>query len=293
MKTPFYIVHYTRAPERRLYLEAAIINASGSESFDFRFVEKFDREDIRTDSVYTFDELTYKRIVYPIKNVLIGYVLGIFQLKNQSFKECVDYYASQNTSLELDFEFFRWLRPRPLRPSEISVFLKHRAVWEHIKYDNSEFCVIAEDDIIFKEDSLTVLLRLLQTLPSDADYVDIAGGCNLLPRIGNDIVNQSFFKVCPPRDRTLTCAIVRRSLVQRLLDLNAPICIPVDWFWTYGFKMLDATVYWIEPPVFSNGSELNAYKSTTHEIAYDLISRNASCACGSGKRFKHCHGRYS
>jgi hypothetical protein len=103
----------------------------------------------------------------------------------------------------------------------------------------------------------------MRTLPDDAEYVDVAGGCNLLPRSGNRCVNEYFFAIDPPRDRTVCAALVRRSFVQRLLELALPICLPIDWELTLAFSKLGTKIYWVEPTVFGHGSDMNIYPSST------------------------------
>jgi hypothetical protein len=103
----------------------------------------------------------------------------------------------------------------------VSVSLKHRAAWELIAKGTAEWCVLAEDDAIFRENSLEELLELVTTLPPDADYVDVAGGATLRPRIGNRQVNGRFFEIDPPRDRT---AAVPLSGARSAPDCSPSVC---------------------------------------------------------------------
>ena len=260
---PFYVIHYTRMPARRKYIETAAAASRAKQFFDFHYVEEFDREDLAVESLYQFDESAYRRIVGPIKNILIGYVIGLFHLKTLPFHECVSAQARRKTTLDEDFAKWRWLRPHALKPNEVSCLRKHRAAWEQIAQSSSEWCVLAEDDIIFRQNSLEYLIHLIEKAPQDAEYIDIAGGCGLVPRIGNAVVNGQFYRIDPPRDRTTCCSLLRRSFAQRLLDLDLPYCVPTDWTLTHAFTALDTKVYWVEPVVFGHGSEMKVYESTT------------------------------
>jgi GR25 family glycosyltransferase involved in LPS biosynthesis len=166
-------------------------------------------------------------------------------------------------NLDQDIETWPWLRPYALPAATVCVSLTHRLAWRKIVQSGAEWALIAEDDIIFREGSLAYLTHLMKRLPDDAEYIDIAGGCNLLPRSDNRRVNEFFFAIDPPRDRTVYAALMRRSFAQRLLDLALPICLPIDWELTLAFSKLGTKVYWVEPTVFGHGSDMNFYPSST------------------------------
>lgn len=259
MSFPFLVIHYRGHADRRAYLERGFAGAPVTPEF----VTEFDREDFALDDVYRYDEGLYRRMIAPIKDVLIGYVLGVGFVKTLSFADCVAAVRRQQRDLDQDFQRFDWLVPRPLNAAQVSAFLKHRAAWQRLAEGDAEWGIIVEDDIIFHEDSLRYLLSLVRRLPAEFDYIDLVGGCGLLPRTGNQAVNDIFFEAVPPRERTACGALLSRSYARRLLALDLPICLPLDWTITYAMTLAGAKVYWLHPPVFAHGSDLNIYPSST------------------------------
>lgn len=257
MKVPFYIVHYRPNCARKLYLDEHL----SAPWLQVLYIEAFDREEINP-AAYPFDEAQFLKMLEPIWPVLVGYVLGLHTFKAASWAECMTRLKQSKMTFRQALAAHPWLRPKPLTASEISVFLKHRSAWSAVATGNEKIAIVAEDDILLSFGSLDRLARLIDVLPTDFDYVDIAGGCGLFPRLGNQRVNDVFFRIEPPRDRTACCAIISRAFAKRLVALDMPIAMPVDWSLTYAFKRLAARVYWAEPTIFTHGSEAGAYPSS-------------------------------
>lgn len=261
MIPPFFVIHYTGYAERRRYLEVQFSRCALPLP---EYIIEFESQEFLLNDVYTYDEAQYKKCIEPIRDILISYVIGLFELPNARWIDCFDVYKKRNLSLDEEFSLYPWMRPHPLTKAGVSIFLQHRAAWEKIANGKSEYAVIAEDDIIFAQGSGEYLRALIAHLPNDFDYIDLAGGCGLLPRADNRVVNEVFYEILPPRDRTCCCALLSRSFARRLLALNLPICLPIDWSLTVAFKAIQAKVYWLHPPVFAHGSEMNIYKSNVH-----------------------------
>ncbi len=254
--TPFYVLHYRQNIERKRYLDHALAAASILP----RYITDFDREEIDLEMIYNFDEQLFLQMIQTIWPVMIGYAAGLCH-PNASWKECIARLGSENLSFEQALERNLWLHPYILAPAAVSVFLKHREAWRQIADQSDDYALIAEDDIVLDNNSAIRLSKVLDALPVDADYIDIAGGCDLFPRAGNKMVNEFFFRMEPPRDRTACCAVISKLFAQRLSRLDMPICLPIDWSLTYAFNKLNAAVYWVEPAVFGHGSMIGAYQS--------------------------------
>jgi GR25 family glycosyltransferase involved in LPS biosynthesis len=176
-----------------------------------------------------------------------------------------DYFGAQrllNLSLDQEFSRYPWLRPRLLKGAEVSLFLKHRMAWRKLAEGPAELAIIAEDDIVFAQHSQDYLKALMAALPKDFDYIDLAGGCGFLPRPGNRVVNRYFYEIAPPSGRTTCCALLSRNFARELLALELPLTLPVDWTLVSAFQATQAKVYWLDPPLFGHGSELNVYRSS-------------------------------
>jgi GR25 family glycosyltransferase involved in LPS biosynthesis len=295
MIPPFLIPHYKGNAERRRYLETQFSQFALPKPI---FITDFDSQDFSKRDFYTYDEAQFRRMIGPIKDFLIANVIGLFNLPNASWAYCYEVQKRRNLTLDQEFASHKWLEPLALTESAVSLFLKHRVAWAKIADGESEYAIIAEDDIIFFPHSVEYLTGLVARLPNDFDYIDLVGGCNLLPREGNKAINDFFFEIVPPQSRTTCCALLSRSFACRLLSLDLPICLPIDWSLTFAFNVTGAQVYWLHPPVFGHGSEMNIYKSSIERDSRTMshrqrpIRRNELCPCGSGKKFKHCHGAF-
>jgi GR25 family glycosyltransferase involved in LPS biosynthesis len=256
---PIFVVHYKGHAERRAYLTANFRQWPTRP----KYLDRFDRSSLPPNA-YKFDDALFRQMIEPIKDVMIGYVVGLLNPR-ASWSDAVASQKRAARSLEQEFEAWPWLRPQALSPAAVCVSLTHRLAWRKIVQSRAEWAMVAEDDIIFREGSLAYLTHLMRQLPEDAEYIDIAGGCKLAPRSDNRRVNDHFFAIDPPRDRTVCAALIRRSFAQQLLDLELPICLPIDWELTVAFSKLGTKVYWVEPTVFGHGSDMNLYPSSTSQ----------------------------
>jgi Glycosyltransferase family 25 (LPS biosynthesis protein) len=258
---PFFVLNYTPFLERRAYIEREWKRQLEQNRFEIRFVNQHDREMSHVRESYTYDEKKWREMILPIKDLQIGYWLGLFAYRATPFHICVEWQRSQHTSLDQDFKKIPWFRPKGLSPGDVSIFWKHREAWTQIASSDFEYAVVAEDDIIFVPQSLKYLVHLLQKLPRDAEYVDIAGGAGFMPRAGNKCVNDYFFEIFPPKARTCCAYILSRSFARRVIEINPPICLPIDITLNWAFTKLNTRVHWVQPTVFGHGSELNVYPS--------------------------------
>jgi preprotein translocase subunit SecA len=47
------------------------------------------------------------------------------------------------------------------------------------------------------------------------------------------------------------------------------------------------------PMLVGNGNGAQAERNPKDPATWGKVGRNESCPCGSGKKYKHCHGKYS
>ncbi len=257
LTAPFYVLHYKKNAERKRYLDEALSKTA----IRADFILDFDQGEFDLSQVYQFDPAVWDRMVEPIKDHLIGNVLALTQRPHAPWSECVQAVKRLRLSLAQAYERCPWLRPRPLSPGDVSLFLKHRAAWEKIAKGSADWGIIAEDDIIFTQQSAAYLGEIVTRLPQNLDYVDLAGGGGFFPRRGNPLVNGNFYRVNPPGSRTTCCALIAQKFAARLVAITLPICLPIDWTLNAAFGRTQAQVYWVHPLVFGHGSQLKVYKS--------------------------------
>ncbi len=254
---PIYVLHYRGNVERRHYLDRAFAMSLAQPTY----ILDFDREEIDLDVAYRRSDPLFLEMLEPIWPILLGYVIGLERGDAAQWKDCVADIRRSGLTLDQALAINPWLRPRALTPADVSVFLKHQEAWRRLAASDTPYAIIAEDDIVFRQRTSEYLAHLLKILPDDFDFIDIAGGCNLVPRAGNQRVNEYFFKVDPPRDRTACCAIISKSFARKLADMKLPVCMPIDWALTYAFEHTKARVYWVEPTPFGHGSMMGVYVS--------------------------------
>lgn len=257
MPVPIYILHYKGNSDRRGYLEEMLTNAD----LRVHWISECDAGEFDLGAHYVFDESSHRMMIDPIKEIMVGNYLGLQLWPDVPWAECIDRVREKNRNLEEMAQMEPWLRPTPLNLANVSLILKHRLAWERIAAGTDEWAVVAEDDIIFLDDSMPYLLDFVRVLPADFDYIDLAGGCRMFPRAGNRLVNRFFFEIDPPGGRTTCAVLIHQSFARRMTALRPPICLPIDWTLTWSFNRLNAKVFWLDPPLFGHGSELNFYES--------------------------------
>lgn len=257
MNIPVYIAHYQGNSDRLMYLKDNFSKKGLSPCY----ITEFDAGSFALETHYTFDEALFRSMVELIKDIMVGYVVGLNN-PHLPWANAVAMVREQDLTVSQMEEACPWLRPKKLSAPEVSIFLKHRAAWQKIAQGGDEFAFVFEDDIIFSDESLGRIQNIVSNLPDDFEYIDVVGGCGMHPRVGNRVVNKYFYDIEPPRDRTVCGALIRKSFAKKLIDLDIPVCLPVDWHITYVVNRFDTKVYWIDPPIFGHGSEMNVYKSS-------------------------------
>jgi preprotein translocase subunit SecA len=49
----------------------------------------------------------------------------------------------------------------------------------------------------------------------------------------------------------------------------------------------------LAPMLAGNGNGAQIARNANDPTSWGKVGRNESCPCGSGKKFKHCHGRFA
>ena len=256
LECPFFVLHYKKNLERKAYLERVLAGCIAPV-----FIEDLDQGEFPLDQIYCFDPVLFTRQIMSVHECMIAGTLKQGQLRNWPWTECVRAVRSLNLTTEQTLRDHPWLGPQPLSPGEVSLVLKHRIAWERIASQDSDYAIVAEDDVVLFDHSLAYLSTVLTKLPDDFDYIDLAGGVGLSAVGGDPVINSHFFKIDPPRDRTSCCAIIRKRFAQRMLEADPRVVLGSDWMLTYLFNATGAKVYWVEPLVFGHGSQMQVYRS--------------------------------
>ena len=132
-----------------------------------------------------------------------------------------------------------------------------------IKNLNSPALVI-EDDIIAKENSFELIEQAFKLCSQSFDYVDLGGGCDLVPfRNEMPIKNfHNFVLLSLPRTRTTAGYMISPNAARILSEEMTPIIMPTDWQFNYLFKKHKFKVAWSDPAAFIHGSQSKHYLSS-------------------------------
>jgi GR25 family glycosyltransferase involved in LPS biosynthesis len=255
---PVFICHYRPNTERRAYLEA-----SGLEP---NFVTDFDKEEI-ADQYTTTDDLGLRQAQDAIVGPILPTMHFNIMLANSKPGETLPTASIYNQIYDLadNPEWRAKAALKPTRsPAEISLFLKHIQALRWFASTEASWGLIAEDDIILKEDSLTRLGWLLEELSDSIDYVDLGGGANLRPDAAYRRLPHTrtrTFVIDPPSSRTTCAYLVNRRFASKVVAEDHDPVVPIDWYYNYLMWAHDARALWAEPPLFVHGSEQGFYKS--------------------------------
>src|SRR5262245_53073353 len=168
---PFFILHYQKNLERKAYLARAL-----SGRVVPTWVETMDQGEFSLDEVYSFDPALFLEQIMAVKDCMIAGTLKQSRLKDWPWAECVRVVREHDLTAEQILRDHSWLAPQPLSAGEVSLVLKHRIAWEAIVAGQSDYAIVAEDDVVLLDNSLDYLSGILKILPADFDYIDLAGG---------------------------------------------------------------------------------------------------------------------
>lgn len=255
-----YICHYKKNNTRFEYLTKTYQN--------LKFITDFDREEIAGYLDFPQTEDNKKRQHHILEKILPTLMF------NEIFSNAVregryispqhEYAVISEEIKNLEENNIR-LANKVLNLSEKSIFLKHLVAFQLLVASGETWGVIAEDDIIFKENSIERLSDLIDELPDSVDFIDIGGGVNLKAQYAFNKLpyfKENLYLIDPPSTRTVCAYIINRSFAQRILNLQEHPVIMIDFYIAFALQEFGSKVFWVEDPIFVHGSEQGFYSST-------------------------------
>lgn len=150
----------------------------------------------------------------------------------------------------------------PLQPEVVSLCIKHKYAINMFltEFDNS-FCLFLEDDAILHENFFKKIKDIICELPEDWDAAFIGQGCD--KHIEEIVENKHWYKKEFPADRNTDSILFNRKFLEKLIvNINMhKITFPIDHEYSFWFHHLNASVYWLEPPIVTQGSQLGIFKT--------------------------------
>jgi GR25 family glycosyltransferase involved in LPS biosynthesis len=219
-----YVLHYSKLKDRKERLEAQFKDLG----IDVEYITEFDQEDLSDElinSAYDSSKEMYDTKIHST-------------------------YGNKSTP------------HRILNKAEISCTFKHRSGIQKIAKECDNYGLIFEDDVVFVENFVEKFNIFLKSTPDDWDAI-FMGSCAGL-RVAPQFIkkNISAYKMDHPASKGGDSYLLRKELAENISETMNTFVTISDWELSYQLKLHNANVYWWEPPLVAQGSELGLYKST-------------------------------
>lgn len=224
---PTYVIHYTKYENRKRLLNKIL----EKENFvNVNYIEKYDRENI-----------TY-----------------------------FDYYENFRAN-HLEYQrrqHFNFSPLFPLTPGEISFTLKQKQFLTDFVNSSYDFCFLLEDDVIVNENFIEQFDRYMSLIPNDFDVAFVGQGGNKRIPEEQRIDGIHWYLKEYPSDRCGDSIVFKKESARRILQHmdKFKICFPIDHEYAFWFRELNMKVYWLEPPLSVQGSQIGLFKSVQQEF---------------------------
>lgn len=252
-----YYLHYHKNVQRYAYLEKYV-----KELLPGTVICEYDKGKFNPDDFYKYN---YKDNFVAINSIIhiLDYNIRLIEgIRSPEIKQ-ID--VDIKSPSQYKSNFIRQLTPGQISLTNLSLNLKHRHCWNIISSLDSEYGLILEDDVIFKDNSIDQILSLLECDDIKYfDYIDLAGGCMLKP-IGqnfNKFNSSNIYSLSVPSTRTTCAYLISKNLASHLIKSQQKIMFPIDFQLTYCLNLLDCNVGWIDPEIFIHGSEHGYYNTS-------------------------------
>jgi GR25 family glycosyltransferase involved in LPS biosynthesis len=148
---------------------------------------------------------------------------------------------------------------RLLKKSEISLSIKHLLAWIDICEKNLDYGILLEDDVIIFPGLTYDFNEQLKKTPDDWDLIFFGSGDD--HRVPERTDGRGVYKMTPPRVKCTDSYAVSNKAAKKLRDLMFPVSMPLDFELQYFVMKHDLAVYWFEPPLVMQGSQLGTTPS--------------------------------
>lgn len=224
---PTYVIHYTKYEERKVVLDKILKR----ENFvNVNYITKFDREDVSYIDYY-----------------------NNFKANHLEYQNRKHYNFHPNY---------------PLTPGEISVTLKQKEFLTEFVLSSYDHCFLLEDDVIVDQDFISKFDYYIESLPKDFDVAFVGQGGG--KRIDQSLIKDNIYWYLKdyPSDRCGDSFLLTKEAASKLLKCmdQFKICFPIDQEYSFWFRELNMKVYWLEPPITVQGSQIGLYTSVQQEF---------------------------
>jgi len=151
----------------------------------------------------------------------------------------------------------------PLRSCEISLCLKHKHAMTKFMETDSQMCLVLEDDAIVDTNFIERMSQYVTELPIDWQVAFIGDADLRIPPEKLN-TNQNWYR-CPliHAPKCSDSILWSRKAISTILSAwnTRKICMPSDHEFSYWIRVFDMPVYWLEPPICVQGSQIGLFES--------------------------------
>jgi hypothetical protein len=151
----------------------------------------------------------------------------------------------------------------PLKPEEVSLALKHKFSLREAFKSSEELFLFLEDDAIVESNFIERLYEYIEYLPKDWDVAFIGQAVDKRISDQEKVEGKYWYKKDFPADRCTDSILFTKKAAARLYNVmeSGKICYPIDHEYSYWFRELRMNVYWLEPPLVTQGSQCGIFDS--------------------------------
>jgi GR25 family glycosyltransferase involved in LPS biosynthesis len=149
---------------------------------------------------------------------------------------------------------------RPLTTREVAVTIAHVETLRKIARGRDKWALVFEDDAVLDPSFGERFDEYFRQLPTDAEMVFIGSCCGL--EIEETEPGRRFYRKDNPATKCSDATVVSRRAANAVLRTIVPFVLTIDWELNYQLARHGVVVYWLEPPLVTQGSQSGAYASS-------------------------------
>lgn len=124
---------------------------------------------------------------------------------------------------------FQWHYPYKMSIGELGCYYSHRIIWQKIVDEDLPYAVIFEDDVMLYSNFHYKLLKILEAMPLDTDWVSLDQKVSSM----NSSSAKSPLKLCAIQSKRITCTgmyayIITNQGAKKLLEITRNASAPID-----------------------------------------------------------------
>lgn len=152
---------------------------------------------------------------------------------------------------------------RELTPAEIAATISHIGILGKIVRSEPGWGLVLEDDALIEPEFAGRFDRYFEDMPADADVVFLGDAYGF--RVRDPEPGRHFYRKDHPASKCTDSYVIRATAAAAILESIVPFTFPFDWELNFHLKLHDLVVYWLHPPLVTQGSFTGVYGSS---IAY-------------------------